>query len=198
MAEFFAYGPLADPDVIAAVTGKQNGEIKMQQATLDGFALGIQKVGNIPDKVMPGMPMSPRKLIRQNWGEDFEMYVVVPEFGETVKGVVFELDEADVEAVRDWELVDLGWYSIVRGMARPNGAPGRRVHTIAVIGQNVSRWVDGEEYDPFLGRGPEFKALFIEHVEAARKQYLQRLAANASKEGASKQIGPTHSAKKQT
>ncbi len=176
--EFFCYGPGADLDVVTAEIG--HPPIAGKPAVLHGFRLGIQGVENIPDKQMPVpghpekmLPDTARGIIGESWGPGFEMYVVREGEGE-VRGTVWTIKKSDLPPIEDWELVDFGWYSTVRGGVTLENGERRDVWTIAVKHQSVRREVDGMNYDNWLGRGEEFKKEFIRHVEENYKRFAAR------------------------
>lgn len=176
--EFFCYGPGADLDVVTAEIG--HPPISGRPAVLHGFKLGIQGVENIPDKKVPVpghpekiSPVTARSIIIDSWGKDFEMYVVREGEGE-VRGTVWTIKKSDLAPIEDWELVDFGWYSIVRGVVTLENGEKRDVWTIAVKDQGVRREVDGMNYDDWLGGGKKFKEIFLTHVAENFKRFTER------------------------
>ncbi|MCL4379861.1 gamma-glutamylcyclotransferase [Candidatus Marsarchaeota archaeon] len=172
--QFFAYGPSADPEVVAAITGRE--PLAARPAVIEGYKLGVQNIDDIPDIKVPGLPTTARKIMRESWKDDvpnFEMYVLREGMGR-VRGVVYTIRKADMPAMEDWELVPFKWYSIVKGRVTFDDGSKSEVQTIAVKDQNVQREVDGMYYDLFLGRGEAFKEIFLSHVRANRRQYLER------------------------
>lgn len=181
--QFFAYGPSADPDVIAAITGRK--PLAARPAVIKGYKLGVQNIDDIPDIEVPDLPITARKIMRESWKDDvpnFEMYVLREGIGR-VRGVVYTIRKEDMAAMEDWELVPFKWYSIVKGQVTFDDGSKGEVQTIAVRDQNVQREVDGMHYDLFLGRGEAFKKIFLSHVRANRKQYLERESTGAGTAG---------------
>ena len=177
-AEFFCYGPGADLDVVTAEIG--HPPISGRPAVLHGFRLGIQGVENIPDKKVPVpghpekiLPVTARSIIVDSWGKDFEMYVVREGDGD-VRGMVWTIKASDLPKIEDWELVDFGWYSMVRGGVTLEDGKRRDVWTIAVKNQGVRREVDGMNYDNWLGKGKDFKEEFLKHVRENYRRFAER------------------------
>lgn len=110
---YFGYGANSRKEMMEAITGNKN--LNGQPGVLRGFKLFVQKMNQVPDSVFPGAPapISPKVILKPNWGDDFETYIVKPA-GEKdeVAGTVWELTSLQRELVRDWELVDFGGIKI--------------------------------------------------------------------------------------
>ena len=86
-------------------------------------------------------------------------------------GTVWELIPLERELVRDWELVDFGWYNDIEGKAVTKDGQEVEIQTEGFReGQEVDREVDGKNYKPFLNRLENFQRV----AEKARKEYLER------------------------
>lgn len=172
---YFAYGNNREPEIMQALTGNKN--LVGHEATLNGYVLGIQRLDQVPSSRLPGLPVSPQEVVRKNWDDSFESYVVKKGNGE-VKGIVWELTPEERELIRDWELIDLGWYKDAKGEAVLKDGRKIEIETY-VLGDNqeIDRIVDGKEYNSFLSKPEDF----LRVIDVARREYFERQKA---KEGA--------------
>lgn len=169
---YFGYGANSQREMMEAITGNKN--LVGQQGILRGFKLCIQKMDQIPDSAFPTSPaqISPKKIIEENWGPEFETYMIKPgEVTDEVAGTVWELTPLQRELVRDWELVDLGWYKDMKGKAVTKDGKEVEIQTEGFReGQEVDREINGKEYLPFLNRVEDFQRV----AEKSRREYLDR------------------------
>lgn len=174
--QYFGYGPAADPDVIAAIIGRR--PLLTRPAILKGYKLGLQSLNDIPNKKIPGLPFTARELMRILWKKDapsgFKMYVAHKGPGR-IRGAVHTIRDSDMGAMRDWELVDFKWYSIVHGKVKFDEGKTGDVITIAVKNQRIGKNIDGLKYKIFPFEGRNFKKIFIKHAKISRLNYLSRL-----------------------
>jgi hypothetical protein len=165
---FFAYGPLSDPDVFSAVTGRKRTAGKA--ATLYGYDLHLQKFRDIPGPA--------RSWVSKFWEKDFKMYVLVKGSGK-VRGVIWSVNDEDMPGIKIWELVDEGWYTLMKGNARLDDGRSVSAITIAIKGQKTIGKIDGMHYDPFFGRKRTLKPQFIKNIRMALKLYVEWQKVNA-------------------
>ncbi|EKD86923.1 MAG: hypothetical protein ACD_37C00100G0003 [uncultured bacterium] len=176
---YFGYGANSDSRMMEAITGSQN--LVGKPAVLKDWELCLQRLDQIPDRVVSSapVPLSPQKEIRRNWDENFLTYVIRPANGKEVHGTMWELTPQERELVRDWEMVDFGWYEDEDvEIVTPEGAI--QVQT-EVLGdeQEIDRVVDEAGYPPF----PNDLSDFLRIAEQSRREYFQRLEGkSASKE----------------
>ena len=118
---YFAYGANRDIKMMQAITG--SSELKGKPATLKGYSLYVQRLDQVPDTVSENSPapISPRDLLKESWPDTFTSYIIKEDPEGEVAGVVWELTPLQRELVRDWELVDFGWYGYNSRCSR-NGA----------------------------------------------------------------------------
>ena len=172
---YFAYGNNREQRIMQALTGNKN--LVGHEATLKGYVLGIQRLDQVPNTRLSGLPVSPYEAIRRNWSDGFESYVIKKGDGE-VTGMVWELTPEERELVRDWELIELGWYKDAKGEAVLKDGKKIEIETY-VLGDNqeIDRIVDGKEYNSFLSRPEDF----LRVIEIARREYLERLSVGKEK-----------------
>ena len=108
---------------------------------------------------MDQVPDLPKRILKDSWGDDFETYIIKPgEETDEVMGTVWELIPLERELVRDWELVDFGWYNDIEGKAVTKDGQEVEIQTEGFReGQEVDREVDGKNYKPFLNRLENFQ-----------------------------------------
>ena len=107
---YFGYGANSQREMMEAITGNRN--LKGQPAILKGYTLCIQKLSQAPDSV--------KKILRESWGDNFETYIIKPDKNGEVAGTIWELSPQDREVVRDWEMIDFGWYKDMKGEIQQN------------------------------------------------------------------------------
>lgn len=157
---YFGYGANSQREMMEAITGNEN--LVGQPGILRGFKLCIQKMSQVPDSVFPNSPIavSPKQILRESWPDSFETYIIKPgEETDEVAGTVWELTPLERELVRDWELVDFGWYKDIKGKA------------LTTDGKEVDREINGKDYEPFLNRVEDFRRV----AKKAREEYLERI-----------------------
>ncbi len=170
---YFGYGANSQREMITAITGNRN--LVGQSGILKGFKLCVQRMDQIPDSVFPGSPasVSPKQIIKDNWPDSFETYIIKPA-GEAdqVTGVIWELTPLERELVRDWELVDFGWYKDIEGKAVTQDGKEIDIQTEGLReDQHIDREVDGKNYKPFLNPLGDFQKV----AEKSRNEYFERV-----------------------
>lgn len=170
---YFGYGANSQREMMGAITWNQN--LVGQPGTLKGFKLCIQKLNQVPDTVFPAspIPISPKKILEESWHDNFETYIIKPgEETDEISGTVWELTPLERELVRDWELVDFGWYKDLKGKAITKDSQEVDVQTEGLReGQEVDREVNGISYEPFLNRLEDFQRV----AQRSREEYFERL-----------------------
>src|SRR3990172_8250986 len=111
---YFAYGANRDIRMMQAITG--SGELKGRPATLKGYSFYVQRLDQILDTIAENSPapISPRDLLKESWPDTFTSYIIKEDPEGEVSGTVWELSPLQRELVRDWELVDFGWYGDIK------------------------------------------------------------------------------------
>lgn len=160
---YFGYGANSRREMMEAITGNPN--LVGHLAALKGFTLCVQRFDQVPEV--------PQKILKDHWPESFESYTIKPgKESDEVAGAVWELTPLERELVRDWELVELGWYKDMEGKVQTE--EGREIKVVTEglrDGQAIDREVDGKEYVPFLNRLEDLRKV----AEHAREEYLARL-----------------------
>jgi len=169
---YFGYGANSRREIMEAITANEN--LVGMPANLKGFVLCVQRLDQVPDSVFPTSPVqiSPRQLLKESWPDSFESYIIRPANEEDeVAGMVWVLTSEEREFVRDWELIDLGWYEDLKAKAVLEDGQKIAVETEGLREeQEVDREVDGKQYSPFLNPLEDFQRVAVK----AREEYLAR------------------------
>ena len=170
---YFGYGANSQREMMEAITGNKN--LVGQPGILKGFKLCIQKMDQVPDLVFSNspVPLSPKQILKESWGDDFETYIIKPgEESDGIAGTIWELSSLERELVRDWELVDFGWYKDLKGQAVTVDGKIVDIQTEGLReGQGIDREVNGKDYPPFLNKLEDFQRV----AEKAREEYFERI-----------------------
>lgn len=170
---YFGYGANSQREMMEAITGNKN--LVGRQGFLKGFILCVQRLDQIPNTVFPGspVPVSPRTNLEDSWPANFESYIIKAGSRENkVAGTIWELTPQERELVRDWELVDFGWYVDIKATATMQNGQEISVETEGLRdNQEVDRTVEGQNYRPFLMPSEDFLRI----AEKSRKEYSERV-----------------------
>lgn len=172
--KYFAYGANRDVRMMSAILGEPVKNIKGEPAILQGYDLGIQKLQDLPDTISSHAPFakSPRKIVARNWPDNFESYVIVSNPDGKVAGTIWYLTPEQRERVRDWELLDFGWYHDIAAIAYNSN--GQQIEVVGEAvdpnNQSIDRIVDGLEYQTWLQDPKEFERV----AAIVRREYDER------------------------
>lgn len=169
--QYFGYGANKTRRMMEAITGSKN--LVGRPATLKGYGLRVQRFDQIPDVVLSTAPtpVSPRKIIKDNWPETFETYTIEPDPESEVSGTIWELTSLERELVRDWELIEFGWYKDHAAQLLTRDGKLINVQTeILGDGQETDRIVDGTNYEPWLNDPEDFDRI----ATKSREEFFAR------------------------
>ena len=174
---YFGYGANRHPRMIAAITGRLASELVGRPGILEGFSLAIQNIDQVPDAVLEDAPapISPQALLRESWDDSFRSYVIRQSKDGRVSGTIWELTQDDRERVRDWELIDFGWYKDAEGDATMED--GQQIPVVTErLGDNqvFTQDVDGSDYETWLNPVERFETV----AAKARQEFDERTASN--------------------
>ena len=169
---YFGYGANSQREMMEAITG--NKKLVGQPGVLKGYKLCVQKMNQVPDSVFPNspVPVSPKQILKESWGDDFETYIIKPgRETDEVSGMIWTLTPLERELVRDWELVDFGWYKDIKGKAVTKDGQEVDIQTEGFReGQEVDREVYGTNYPSFLNKLGDFQRVAEKHEENIWKE----------------------------
>ncbi|MBI2021837.1 gamma-glutamylcyclotransferase [Candidatus Daviesbacteria bacterium] len=172
---YFGYGANRDRRMMEWITGDTS--LVGQSAVLKGFKLVVQGLDQVPDSIFPTAPapFSPRQLLQESWTTDFESYTISPDPEGEVVGTLWRLSRLNRDLVREWELVDFGWYQDLRGVVITEDGKEAEIETEGLrANQEYDRQVDGHHYETWLNSPEEFARV----AEKSRKEFFDRLAKN--------------------
>ena len=169
---YFGYGANRDPKMMEWITGNPN--LKARPGVLKGYNLCVQRLDQVPDTVAETAPVpsTPRKILEDNWPSTFTSYIIREDPEGEVTGTIWELTPQERELVRDWELIDFGWYRDLRVKVITEDGQELEVQTEGLRdGQKFEKEVDGTNYETWLNPPLEFKKI----ATKSREEYTQRL-----------------------
>jgi hypothetical protein len=105
---FFSYVKGDDEDLMAAIFGRQ--KICHENAILQGYELCIQTAKDIIDEILSTCTLSksPRQILTEKRGSNFELYTIRPNPNKNLNGVIWYVSEQEYECLREYELIDCG------------------------------------------------------------------------------------------
>lgn len=171
IVKYFGYGSNKDLEMMVHMVGRQ--DLKGEPGKLLGYELCIQKLENIRDIIPENSPVSvsPREIIRQNFGDVFELFIARPKADGVVYGTIWDLTPEEIELVKEWEMVELGMQEEINAMAINNNGDIIAVETQAVMDPpaQIDRVVTEKDYPSYIA--PKDKMLKI--ADETRKEYLK-------------------------
>lgn len=159
MIRYFGYGAMNHAQVIAAVIGRTpEGEA----GRLRGMRLCIQRIDQIPAKA--------QEILRRSWPDTFTSYTIDYDAGSAVSGVVWSITHEERKLIRNWELVDEGWfYPVSADVIIPRTGRLANVYTeILRHGQEFDRDAYVDDAAPLLSP----LADIVRVAEKARTEFL--------------------------
>ena len=105
---FFSYVKGDDEEMMAAIFGRQ--KIRHENATLQGYELCIQTAKDITDEILStcAFSQSPRQILTEKRGLNFELYTIRPNPTKNLRGVIWYVSSQEYERLREYELIDCG------------------------------------------------------------------------------------------
>lgn len=180
---YFGYGANRDQKMMEWITGTK--ELKGTPAVLKGYKLVVQRLDQIPDLALSAAPapFSAREMVVMNWPEDFTSYTIKEDPEGEVHGTLWELSPQDRDLVRDWELIDFGWYKDLKVTVKTEDGRELEVQTEGIgDGQEYDREVDGSNYETWLNPPAEFERI----ATKSRQEYFERLTEDVTSTSESK------------
>lgn len=108
LVKFFSYVVKEKVEGLRALFGRK--KLLYEDALLQGYELCIQTPKDLSDTTPKGSPlnMSPREIIRKNFGENYELYTIRAHPDKTVPGKIWYISPEEFEYLREWEMIDRG------------------------------------------------------------------------------------------
>lgn len=166
MIRYFGYGSNKDLDMMVHMVGRQN--LKGEPGKLLDFELCVQKINQIRDK----KPVSPREIVRDGFGDSFELFVARQKPGAEIKGTIWELTPEELELVKNWEMTELGMQEEINAKAVDSSGNTIDVETQAVIDPppEIDRVISDPDYDPYVVT----KEKMLSVADGVREDYLKK------------------------
>lgn len=168
---YFGYGANRDARMMKAITGTK--DLKGKPAVIEGYTLVVQRLDQIPNSVAPNAPapFSPRHNVAVNWPGSFIRHTITEDPDGKVSGTLWELTQQERDLVRDWELIDFGWYRDLTVIAETQDGQKNQVQTEGMRPeQEYDHEVDGMDYETWLSSPEEFERI----ATKSREEYLER------------------------
>ncbi|OGE31668.1 hypothetical protein A2631_00785 [Candidatus Daviesbacteria bacterium RIFCSPHIGHO2_01_FULL_44_29] len=174
IVKYFGYGSNADRDMMVHMVGRE--DLKGEPGKLIGYQLCIQTLDQIRDIVPEASPVktSPREMIRQTYGDSFELFIAIPKPDAVAYGTIWDLTPEEVNLVKEWELVDYGMQEEVNAMAMDSAGNLIQVETQAVLDPpgEFDRVVEGNDYPRYIAD----RDAMLREADKARLSYQKMLS----------------------
>jgi hypothetical protein len=163
--KYFGYGSNKDLDMMAHMVGRP--DLKGEPGKLLDYELCVQKL----DQIRDGNPVSPREIVRNGFGNNFELFIARPKKGAEIPGTIWNLTEPELELVKNWEMVELGMQEEVNARALDSKGNIISVETQAVVEPPAlfDRIITGPDYEPYIVD----KAKMLSVADFVRNDYLK-------------------------
>ena len=137
-------------------------KIKGVWAILPGFELAIQPLDMIRDTVPEHSPdhRSALEIIRDNFGNKFDLYLTVPNPDGAEEAVVWYLTESEFDLAHEWELIEQGMQEDIR------------VLTITRDGNFRAAIVNGLQTPVFMEREPVYMKHYSPYIAPVDKMHF--------------------------
>jgi hypothetical protein len=169
MIAYFGFGTNKDKDMMAHMIGRS--EIEGEPGKLLGYDVCIQKAHQFRTEIPKTSPIdiSPRDIIINSWGPDFEMFVSRPNPKGETYGTIWYITSDELELVREWEIVDYGAQEDAYGVAvNPKGQEIEVITQSFLKPTEIDRVVVGADYEPYIWS----KDAMLKRADEIREQYL--------------------------
>lgn len=147
---YFGYGANSSPDMIEAIIGRRPSG---SWAKLMDYELFIQDWQDIPE--------GNRKILQQNWGQDFKSYCIRPKEGKAVVGQIWIITKLERGLIKEWEF----WYTPIMVKLEIENGKVVDAETEMIDNQKIGYSANGERYDAFLND----KELMLSVARSTRK-----------------------------
>lgn len=156
---FFSYVKGDDEEMMAAIFGRK--KIRHENATLQEYELCIQTAKDIIDKILPTCTLSksPREILTEKRGPNFELYTIRPNPKKNLRGVIWYVSAQEYERLREYELIDCGMSEDI--VAKAITDKGKLI-TVSTYGldknvNNITKVVDEDYKRPEIPKKEKIK-----------------------------------------
>ena len=146
VVKFFSYVVNENIEMLRALFGRKN--LLYEDAVLPGYELCIQTVKDVSNKIVRGSPlkMSPRQIMEDFFGADYELYVIRPNPRKTVIGKIWYVSRDEYEYLREWEMIEYGMSEDIVAKATNDKGDSFLVSTYGLLknADNISKVISGD------------------------------------------------------
>lgn len=173
--KYFGFGTNRDLEMMEHMIGRSN--IVGEPGKLIGYELCTQRGKQFRDEIPKNsvLDISPRTLIVNSWGPEFEMYVSRPNSNGVIFGTIWDITPEEFQLVREWEMVDYGAQEDTNAMALNSKGEIVQVVTQSFINPpipEIENVVTSENYNPYIAS----KEAMLKKADEVRLQYLKSKA----------------------
>lgn len=173
IVKYFGYGSNADKDMMVHMVGRE--DLEGEPGRLIGYQLCVQSLDQIRDIIPPTSPIkdSPRTVIRRNFGDKFDLFIIIAKPDAVAHGTIWELTPEEIDLVKNWEMVDCGMQEEVQAMAMNSNGELIQVETQAVVDPPADYYVvvEGNDYPRYVAD----KEKMLKTADEARQNYQKVL-----------------------
>jgi len=152
IVKYFGYGSNSDKDMMVHMVGRE--DLKGEPGRLIGYQLCVQSLDQIRDIVPSYSPIkiSPQQIIRQNYGDTFDLFIAVAKSDAVAYGTIWDLTPEEIDLVKEWEMVEYGMQEEIQAMAMTSNGQLIQVETQAVVNPPADFYViiKGNEYPRYI------------------------------------------------
>lgn len=173
IVKYFGYGSNSDKDMMAHMVGRE--DLKGKPGRLVGYQLCVQSLDQIRNVVPKNSPIkiSPQQLIRQNYGDTFDLFIAVAKPDAVAYGTIWDLTLEEIDLVKEWELVEYGMQEEVQAMAMTFDEEIIQVETQAVVNPPAEFYavIEGNDYPRYVAD----REKMLSEADKSRMNYQKML-----------------------
>lgn len=173
IVKYFGYGSNADRDMMVHMVGRE--DLKGEPGKLIGYQLCVQSLDQIRD-IIPSysvLDRSPQKIIRDTFGDKFDLYIAVAKPDAVAYGTIWDLTPEEIDLVKEWEMVDYGMQEEVEAMAMDSKGELIQVETQAVVDPPATYYaiIEDNDYPRYIAD----RTKMLKTADEVREKYLAML-----------------------
>lgn len=172
--KYFGFGTNKDLAMMQHIVGRD--DLKGKAGKLIGYKVCIQKARDMREEIPETSPwkVPPKQIIVDAWGEDFDMFVSIPDPNGVAYGTIWDLTAQDIELVKEWECVEYGLQEEVNAIATDSQGNFIQVETQVLTRPSdkskIHKVIVGSDYEPYVVD----KEKMLKAADKTRTDYLKR------------------------
>lgn len=133
LIKFFSYVVREKVEGLRALFGRR--KLLYENAVLQGYELCLQTPKDLSDIVPQNslLNMSPREIIKKNFGDTYELYTIRANPSKAVPGKIWYISPEEFEYLREWEMIDYGMSEDIVAKARTEDGDLVTVRTYGLV-----------------------------------------------------------------